>query len=516
MPARRLLFLDASRLTAHHWHSGHLTGEGAFAADEAGLAAFGEYLARHRGSIFYLLADVAEEGFQLEDVPFVQGRDRIALIKRKLGQYFYGTPLAVALSLGRAKEGRRDEKMLFAALTRPQHFEAWLAALRQAESQLAGIYSVPQTLPALAKEPAKAHHQLLLVTVSHGGLRQSFLQDGRLHFSRLTPLATDTTDEMAIAANIESGKMFHYLAGQRLIARGAPLPTLILAHPSQQAAFRARCLDTDELRFEYLDTGGESHRHGLKSAPTDSHAEALFLHLLVTALPERQFAPSAERRFFRLWQARFALTSAGLVVLAGCLLFAAKQAVDYFGITGRVAGMQAQMEGDQRRYESAMQALPKIPLTTENLRALIGRYDEVAKRAVGPEPLYVLLSRALRDAPKVDIDKLDWRIANSPDEGAPGAAGKAPPAALASQAQGGPYAVVDVYGVLPVSMVTDHRAQLETVNGFADRLRAEAGVQVKVLSMPFEIESGKSLKSGGEATAAAEAPKFSLRVVRKL
>jgi hypothetical protein len=65
---------------------------------------------------------LAEEGFQLEDLPYVQGGDRNALLQRRLSQYYYNTPLSAAISLGRAKEGRRDEKVLFAALTRVETF----------------------------------------------------------------------------------------------------------------------------------------------------------------------------------------------------------------------------------------------------------------------------------------------------------------------------------------------------------------------------------------------------------
>ncbi|HTY99820.1 MAG TPA: hypothetical protein VMB75_08300, partial [Rhodocyclaceae bacterium] len=512
MTARRLLFLNSAQLTAYRWHTGRLTVEGVFPPDETGQEAFAEYLLANRRSVFHLLADVADEGFQIEDVPHVRGRDRSALVERKLGQYFYGTALSAAFSLGRDTEGRRDEKILFAALTRPQQFEPWLSALRRAESRLAGIYSVPQTVAGLAKELGKAHQRLLLVSVTHGGLRQTFVQNGRLHFSRLTPLATDTTEEMAIAANVESVKMCHYLAGQRLITRGTPLHTAVLVHPDQQAAFRQHCVDTDELRFQFLDLQDEARRHGLKSPPRDSRADTLFLHLLQTNPPSQQFAPTAERRFFHIWQAQSGLRSAGLVVLAACLLLAARQGATYLGVAGATAEMQAALQSDRQRYDNALQALPKIPISTDNLRALIDRYDQANKLATGPEPAYLLLGRALKDSPKIDLERLEWRITRNPEGlakpgGAP-APGKAPAARTAApppvQAA---YAAIEVHGLLPISMATDHRAQIELVNAFADRLRAEHGVQVSVLTMPFETESGKALKSGGEGTAAAEAPK---------
>ena len=64
MATRRLLFLDATSLTAYRWAGGHLSPEAEFAPDAAGLEAFAEYVAKARRSLFYLLADLAEEGFQ--------------------------------------------------------------------------------------------------------------------------------------------------------------------------------------------------------------------------------------------------------------------------------------------------------------------------------------------------------------------------------------------------------------------------------------------------------------------
>ena len=78
-----------------------------------------------------MLANVAEEGHELETIPFLQGADRKALITRKLGQHFLGSPLATAISLGYEKSKRKNEKLLLSALTNPAHFEPWLKCLRR-------------------------------------------------------------------------------------------------------------------------------------------------------------------------------------------------------------------------------------------------------------------------------------------------------------------------------------------------------------------------------------------------
>ena len=305
MTQRRVLFLDATQLTAYQIGGGTVLPEGAFTADAAGFAAFGTYLTQHHRSVFMLLADVAEEGFQIEDIPNSSGKDRRAIITRKLAQYFYGTPYSLALSQGRLKTGRRDERLLLMALTRPQQFEPWLAVLQETQAILASIYSLPQTILGLL--PRQPPPQLLLLTRTHAGLRQSFFVEGQMRFSRLTPLPEGSADELAMASALQAMKMHQYLASQRLIERGKPLSTLLLAHPAQAAALRARCRDNAELRFEVLDLLETAKRVGLHSPLADSHAEALFCHLLARKPPAEQFAPPAERQFHRLWQTRYAL-----------------------------------------------------------------------------------------------------------------------------------------------------------------------------------------------------------------
>lgn len=317
MPARRVLFLADDRLAAYRIGRGSVAAEGEFCADPAGLEAFAAWLARRRGSVFTLLADVAEEGFQLEDIPHVAGRDRAALVARRLAQHFHGTPFTLAASLGRLKEGRRDERLLLMGLTRPRHFEPWLAALRATESALAGLHTLPQTVSALLATAAAA--PLLLITLTRGGLRQTFCADGRLRFSRLTPLAAASPEETAAATAAEAARMHQYLAGQRLVEHGQPLTTRVLVHPADMPALRARCRDGADLRFEFLDLPREAARLGLRTPLADSHAEMLFCHLLVRRPPAGQFAPAAERHCHRLRQFRVGLKRlSGLILAAGC------------------------------------------------------------------------------------------------------------------------------------------------------------------------------------------------------
>lgn len=523
MPQRRLLYLDANQLVAHYWSGGTLNEEARYAPDNAGIEAFSGYVTKHRGdSNFYLMADVADEGFQIEALPYTQGADRQALLARKLGQYFYGSSLATAVSLGRDKVGRRDERFLLTALTRPQLLDPWLTVLRTAEAQLSGVYSLPLLgMPLLAKI-APGKERCLLVGITRGGIRQSYFENGQIKFSRLTPMLATDAQEIAAGCAAEAAKIYQYLLGQRLLARGVPLPVIALVHPAQMGAFLDQCKNSEDLQIDLHDLHSACKACGLKTLPRDSRSESLFLHLLAQSPPRDQFAPPAERRFFRLWQIRSVLWKAGFVGLVGCLLYVGHQLVNAFESRSGTESMLQQAEADQQRYAAIQKAFPPMPTSTENLRAVINRYEELEKRSASPELLLLAVSRALGESPRVDLERLQWQLSGNPDEGLQMLADvrrapATPPPAGADKPGNAMYATAVIHGLLPSALASDQRAQLETVNAFAKALQQDAALKVTIQRMPFDIESGKSLKSSEESEKAAPSqPKFIIQISRKL
>ena len=81
MRAIRLLYLSAHQMSAYHWHSGELTGEGEFAPTVDGHQRFADYLGQHSSGVFTILANVTEEGFQVDTIPYLRGADRQAIIE---------------------------------------------------------------------------------------------------------------------------------------------------------------------------------------------------------------------------------------------------------------------------------------------------------------------------------------------------------------------------------------------------------------------------------------------------
>ncbi|HEY6722296.1 MAG TPA: hypothetical protein VI363_11730 [Burkholderiales bacterium] len=143
MPRKRLLYFTSQRATAYLWETGELQKEGVFGMNEKGVAEFSRYVAGAPRSLFYVLADVVEEDFFQENIPYVRGSDRRTLLARKLAQRYRDTSLAVTISLGSENHaGRREERILYTSFTNTQQFQPWLAALRSNNARVVGVFSV--------------------------------------------------------------------------------------------------------------------------------------------------------------------------------------------------------------------------------------------------------------------------------------------------------------------------------------------------------------------------------------
>ncbi|WP_291992449.1 hypothetical protein [Candidatus Accumulibacter sp. ACC003] len=304
MHARRLLYLNGHQLSAYHWQAGVLIAEGSFDAGNVGSLPFAGYLAQHSKSIFSILANVSEEGFHIETIPFLRGGDRRAIIARKLGQLFFNVSLSASLSLGHQKSRRKDERILLAAFTNHELFAPWLAAMANAEVALAGIYSLPLLGPLLLKKLGVARDPCLLLSIQDQSIRQSYLENGELHFSRLTPLTNSSIGGIAQTFASEAAKLQQYLVSQRLIGRQQPLVAYLLAHANTRKAIESSCIDRDTLVFAILDIEESARLCGLKALPENTHCEPLFLNLLATDPPRSQFADDELRHNYHLWLLR--------------------------------------------------------------------------------------------------------------------------------------------------------------------------------------------------------------------
>ena len=140
--SKHLLYLTNTQLTATLWDGSTLLPSVTFDNYASGWAKFAEYLDAHAETPTFLITDLIEEDFQRESIPHVFGKAKKALIDRRLNNLYRDTRYRSAVQQGREKDGRRDDKMLFSALTNEPLIKPWTDALNSKNIHLTGVYSV--------------------------------------------------------------------------------------------------------------------------------------------------------------------------------------------------------------------------------------------------------------------------------------------------------------------------------------------------------------------------------------
>jgi hypothetical protein len=523
MPEKRLLFFTANQVAAFSWKAGHLEAEAVFGKDEDALLAFSGYVADARDALYYVLADVVEEDFHQETIPYLRGKDRRTLLGRKLAQRYRDLSLVMSMSLGYETGPRKEEKILFSSFTNTQQFHPWLNVLQTHEARLVGVYSIPLLSPQLGRKLGLTDTRYLLISRQKGGMRQSLIDEGRIRFSRLGQIEGEDMTERARKVATEVGRIQQFLLNTRLLPRDAgPLTVVVLTHKENRAAFEAACTDNAQVRFVLYDVDEASQKTGLKSAPEGMQSERLFLQVLATSQPADQFSDDTLRRFYHLWRARVALFAAGAAVFAFCALFASLRLADIYNVRQQSGSEASQAQVLSTQYSRLQAQFPKLPATADNLKALVANYAAIERQTAPIDKMLAEVSRALSASPAIELEKLDWRI-GVPPAPAPGARSPAaPPAAPAApppvQDKGGEreYHVIEISARVNVAQASDYRNITMLVSQFVEALRARPGVEVISTRLPFDLDAEKSITGDIGAERRDEIPRFTVIAARRL
>lgn len=410
-----LLLLSAQGMCIYSWHRRQLSFAAEFQETAAGLAGFRSYLTEHRAVPFRLLVDLPDESFRLETIPPARGADRRAIIGRRLAQATGATPYTCVVSLGKQDGGRKNEVLILAALTRPAHLSPWLDLCCDAGALIQQIVTPPFLLSHLTKTLRLQHGRHLLFTLGAGGLRQTCFEEGQLQFSRLVARPQSPGDTAKTYLE-EARKVRHYLNGGGLLKSSAEATFHALLAPQEIPAFDAHCMAEGEALMHGVDLSQVETHHGISNGhASDSHCDALLLHLMAKGVSTAQFAAEQVLRPYRLWQWRRRLAIAGITLFGSCFTAAAAYAVHAQGFATEALIQERQNQASRQRYQALLQTLPPMPARPAEMHGLNAGIRALQMESSFPEATYPLLSRALDEVPAVELDRIEWRLLTTTD-----------------------------------------------------------------------------------------------------
>jgi hypothetical protein len=513
MSAKLILYFSATEHTLYRFAGGALEVESTFASNSDGLQAFRTSLEGRRGALVYVVADLAGEDFHEDQIPYLRGNDRQAVVQRRLAQRYRDTRLAAAVSLGFISGERRTERLLLASFTNTEQFTVWIDAIVASGARLAGVYSVPLLAPVLAARLGVGSGRSLIVTADSAGLRQCYVEDGRLRFARLERIADLAPDAQAAFVSAETLRLVQYLSTLRALPRdGPPIQVLVIAPAAQRAALEQVLVSDARLTFRTIVVEEAARKAGVKRPAADLPGERLFLQLVVRHPPKDQFARVEDRRSFVLWQLQRAILGTGIAGFVVCVLIAAVQWFYLFGVKEQVAIQQRGAREATEQYQRITASFPVTQTTTDNLKATVVEFTKIATQSASPEPALVYLSQVMEKYPQMDIESVVWQV------GKPGAdataAKSAAPAGVPQAAQ--MLQMLEVSGRVNATRRSDYRAITGQVQRFAESLRTDPAWRILRTQLPFDVTSEGTLSGDIGTGESSEAPRFSVIVGRQL
>lgn len=514
----RVLLVGAERALLFVGDGRRLRRSYEFRAGEAGWSAFAAYLAQAPHDPLQVLVDVVEEEYRQDSIPRVRGADRDAVLARRFARLFRGTPYSLALAQGREKEGRRDERVLLTALTRPDTLAPWVAAIIEARVPLAGIHSLPVLsaglLRRLRARGSESTGNVLFVSVQQlSGLRQTFYRDGHLKISRLATMPRLGAVPYATHVLSELAKLRRYLNSLALVSRDSPLSIYILSHGQWLAELEAQCRNTDGEQYYLVDNAQLARRLGLGEDFASPYSDAIFAQLLLEATPATHYASRQETRYHRLYQARLGLYAASALLLLGSAGWSALRFVEAVGLRHQALDAANKSAYYEERFALARSRLPPTVVEAAAIETAVAAAERLRDLRASPVPSLRLLGTALAAQPSVTLDSLSWERRFDPNETDDGAAAtaSAPPVPLSPDYA---YYTVTALRAHLAAFDGDYRVAIATVDALAATLRAAPDVaRVDVQRYPLDLRPAASVAGSVDPAAGGEAA-FELRIVQ--
>ncbi|MES2354573.1 MAG: hypothetical protein V4568_09255 [Pseudomonadota bacterium] len=535
MFTKRLLFLTNHRIVSVIWKRGVVLDCQVFPLTTDGRLGFSRHVAARRTLPAYVLTELVEEDFRNDVIPHVIQRDRRAILERKLAQIYRSTPYRLGIVQGRDPEGRRDDRVLYTAITNPDLVKSWVELLTELGSPLAGVYSAPLLSLELLKTLKVTNGHVLLTSLENGGgLRQTYFYRGEIKFSRLTPITEISSEELPLFIADEVSKTWQYLDSLRYFTRTDILDIFILAHPDDHAGINEAAPQISQLRYHVVNICDVATRAGLRETLPDSDATSIFIQLLGKQPPSEQFASHEETHGMRLWKTRMGLYAASVLILITTALWGGVNAYLTSDKDKEIQSMDLIARHAAQQHQAAINAQPPSEVSPAVMRDSVMLYDALVKNSPAPTQSIRTISQVLDRFPNIRIQQIIWGLTNdqntilgyAPTTGSGNAlltSSKTetpttpPPSVPADNGTtlGDTYQIAIIEAdIYPFD--GNYREALRNIDEFEKALKELPGVQVNVLSKPVDLTSNATLVGRPATTSIAPRAHFAVKLTIEL
>lgn len=516
---RRAILLSSTKLFVYLWIDGKLGRTYMFDVTDQGRAFFDNYIKESELLETYFVVDIVEEEYRQETIPHVFGGDRRAVIKRKKERLFRDTPYFHAEIQGRVEEGRRDDRVLFTALTNQEIIQPWIDILLQNKVPLAGIYSIPQiTSLLLDKLPEPSDHMLIVSMHSITGLRQTFFHKKELKISRLVDLPRYGTSPYAPIIREEVDVITRYLNSLRLIDSEKPYEVYFLADNKLLSEIKSELDESASVNYHFVNLNTFSRECGLEIETANPFSEKLFIYHLLKERPGNYYAQKNETHYYRMSRIRGAMYVTSVCMVLASLIWGSINFTIGLSYRKQAELSQKQYQYYSERLKEARKELAPSPVSPYDLKTLVEMADTLKKYKTDPADIFQVISRGLARFPQIELTNITWNSSSKPasqeNTVATGDLGRGLAGYSTLEVNSSDYKYFqNIYldGYL-ASFDGNYRKGIATINNFVESLRGIDAVEdVAVIKLPLNTGSDNPL-SGDTNNESLEA-NFSVRLV---
>ncbi len=408
----RVLLIEAGSVTLFRWQRGALRLFSQFKPHAGDFQRFEQLIHLEARVPFILVMDCIEEDFRIESVAHVTGRDRAAMLERKLSFAYRHTPYKIARVVGRELEGRKDDRVLMTALTKTELIEPWLSRILKEKLPVQTITSAAFMMELLAATTGLKNkpHLLLANFESGSGLRQTYLQKGRVIFSRLTSIKDQQDSGLSSFLLEQAVQTRKYL--ERI--KQLPYDTRLNLHVLYSDGFE---IELPAMEEDKLIDFSSQRAVDLVPATTlelrDFHAGAIAVSL-VQALRGRMlksvYATSLVRRFYLIKQMSNALYTASVATILAGMLFVSPTILDTFSSWEMERRAVTLTRPLLLHYEELRSSFPETPISSSTMELIVSTYDELRSQTANPVNMLEWLGDAFQQVPDLQIQTFDWQL----------------------------------------------------------------------------------------------------------
>jgi len=512
---RRALFISADKLSVFHWVKGELGNSYLFDINEAGRENFKRYLKETANTPITILVDVIGEEFRQETIPHVFGPDRKALIERKQSRLFRDANYFYTQNQGREEKGRRDDRVLFMALTNQEVIRPWVELLDEYKISLKGILSFPLLLQSYIKTLADISDHALIVTMqSISGLRQTYFHKKELKISRLSKLPRYGTQSYAPKINAEVDKLQRYLNSLLMIPDDTPLDVYIFADKTMLDELENESISSPTVHQHYLDVNKLIESTQLGATQALPFSDLLLIGHLLKSQANNCYASSREMRYSKMRNIRYALNISSALLLIFSLIYSGLNFMSGMSYKQLSESSQNTTAYYRERYELARERLPETPVEPAQIKVAVDAVASLNEFKSTPFEMLSFIGKGLEQYPDIMLDNIDWSFNITPNTASKISNVNSTniPADINNDNSEVKYYQISNLNAHIEPFDGNYREAIAVVNMFAETLRSfDSAYDISIESFPLDISSTSTLQ--GDSKTRGKEALFSLRVV---